>query len=57
MVVCCCGLCVGALQTNDGAAPLYIACRNGHREVAELLLDRGAAVNQARVCFVCVLFV
>jgi ankyrin repeat protein len=45
----CCVLCVVALQTDDGATPLYIACRNGHREVAELLLDRGAAVNQARV--------
>jgi ankyrin repeat protein len=45
----CCGLCVGAVQTDDGATPLYIASRNGHGEVAKLLLDRGTAVNQARV--------
>jgi hypothetical protein len=49
-----CGLCVGAVQTDDGATPLLTACWKGHREVAGLLLDRGAAVNQARVGFVCV---
>jgi ankyrin repeat protein len=42
-------VCVGALQTDDGVTPVYIACAQGHREVAELLLDRGAVVNQARV--------
>ncbi len=49
MVVRCCALCVGALQTDDGVTPLHIACAKGHGEVAELLLDRGAAVNEARV--------
>jgi hypothetical protein len=38
----------GAVQMT-GATPLYIACQNGHAAVAELLLDRGAAVSQARV--------
>ena len=47
-VVLC--VCRGTLQTDVGATPLLIACETGHRDVAELLLDRGGAVNQARVC-------
>ncbi|EOD35292.1 hypothetical protein EMIHUDRAFT_363053, partial [Emiliania huxleyi CCMP1516] len=33
---------------NGGATPLYIACRFGHLEVAKLLLEAGAAIDQAR---------
>ncbi len=36
-------------QTTDGATPLLIACLEGRQAVAELLLDRGADVNQAKV--------
>jgi hypothetical protein len=42
---------VGCVQTSDGATPLWIACQNGHQAMAGLLLDRGADVNQARVCY------
>jgi len=28
--------------------PLYVACKNGHLEIAKLLLDKGAKVNEAR---------
>jgi hypothetical protein len=49
---CWCSFVRGVVQTT-GAIPLYIACQNGHAAVAELLLDRGAAVNQARVCCLC----
>ena len=28
---------------TNGATPLVMACRNGHREVAEYLLDRCSA--------------
>jgi hypothetical protein len=36
------------LQTN-GATPLYIASQSGHMECVRALLDKGAAINQARV--------
>jgi hypothetical protein len=34
---------------------LHVACEEGHREVAGLLLDRGAVVDQIKVwiVFVC----
>ncbi len=43
-------------------AALFSACEKGHVDVAAVLLDRGAAVNQARVgcmsgegaCCVCI---
>ena len=35
------------LMTQDGATPLYIASQNGHHRTAELLLAKGADVNQA----------
>ena len=31
----------------DGATPLYVAAQNGHTEIAQLLIDKGANVNQA----------
>ncbi len=39
----------GCVQTTTGATPLYIACEKGDQAEAEVLLDRGADVNQARV--------
>jgi ankyrin repeat protein len=32
---------------QDGGTALMSACHRGHRDVAELLLDRGADVGQA----------
>ena len=32
-------------EDNDGMTPLHIACQNGHKKVAGLLLDRGAEVD------------
>jgi hypothetical protein len=43
-----------ALQTDDGITPLFVACWRGHREVAGLLLDRGAVVDPIKVCIMCV---
>ena len=37
----------GQPSRDDGATPLYIACQKGHLECARLLLEAGAAVNQA----------
>ncbi len=42
---CACGV---VLQT-DGTTPLLIASENGHVECMQVLLDRGAAINQAEV--------
>ncbi|EOD05751.1 hypothetical protein EMIHUDRAFT_359788 [Emiliania huxleyi CCMP1516] len=33
---------------NDGTTPLYIACYKGHLEIARLLLEASADINQAR---------
>ena len=33
------------LLSQDGATPLFIASHNGHSQVAELLLSKGANVN------------
>jgi ankyrin repeat protein len=37
-------------ETADerGVTPLFLAAKNGHRNVAALLLERGASVNPAR---------
>ena len=44
-----CNLCsdyyVCILSSQDGFTPLQIASQNGHRQVAELLLSKGADVN------------
>jgi ankyrin repeat protein len=37
----------GASSAIYGLTALMLACQNGHRDVAELLLDRGAEVGQA----------
>ncbi len=34
----------------SGGTPLYTACNCGHGSVVAVLLERGAAVNQALVC-------
>ena len=33
------------LSSQDGATPLFIASQNGHSQVAEILLSKGANVN------------
>ena len=33
------------LSLQDGATPLFIAAQEGHSQVAELLLSKGADVN------------
>ena len=33
------------LSSQDGATPLFVASQNGHSQVAELLLGKGADVN------------
>ena len=41
------------LQTNDTL--LQLACKNGHTETAQMLIDRGADVNQhtwVGICYV-----
>jgi ankyrin repeat protein len=45
--LCCCHGCIcGALlHLQDGDTALRIACRNGHLDVARLLLDSGAKVD------------
>jgi hypothetical protein len=35
------------LNLQDGQTPLLLACQQGHTEVAQLLLDRGAKVDAA----------
>ena len=42
---------------NTGFTPLYIACQEGHLDVARLLLETGAAVNQAHVSGATPLFI
>jgi hypothetical protein len=43
-------VCHVVFQT-DGAAPVLVACQNGHEECVRALLGAGAAVNhQATVC-------
>lgn len=44
----CCKKKTGAevnARDNDGATPLFVAAREGHKEVVELLLANGAEVN------------
>ncbi|WP_405018328.1 ankyrin repeat domain-containing protein [Kitasatospora sp. NBC_00070] len=36
---------------NDGHTPLHVATRDGHREIARLLLAAGADVNAVEPCF------
>ena len=39
---------------QKGLTPLYVASQNGHSQVAELLLSKGADINlpeQVHVCF------
>ena len=38
--------CVCMLSSQDGATPLLIASENGHSQVAELLLSKGADINR-----------
>lgn len=33
--------------TNHGVVPLYLACKLGHHEIAEILIDAGAGVDAA----------
>ena len=33
------------LSSQNGPTPLYVASQNGHSQVAELLLSKGADVN------------
>lgn len=33
------------IRTSDGDSLLILACRNGHRDTAQMLLDRGADPN------------
>ena len=46
-VILCCYRTI-ALYLQDGATPLYIACRNGHIPVVERLIVAKADVNTAR---------
>ena len=36
---------ISALSSQDGFTPLIVAAENGHSQVAELLLSKGADVN------------
>ena len=42
--------CNGSPEDNDGMTPLYIACQNGHKKVAQILLDKDANFLS---CFIC----
>ena len=35
-------------KANKGCTPLFIAAQNDHVEIAQLLMERGADVNQAK---------
>ncbi len=37
------------LFQNDGSTPLYAAATNGHKEIFDCLLEKGADVNAATV--------
>ncbi len=36
---------ISSLSSQDGPTALILASRYGHREIAQLLVDRGADVN------------
>lgn len=38
---------VNVRSPKNGALPLHLACRQGHRDVARLLVQRGAAIDEA----------
>ena len=38
-------LCVPMLSPQDGFTPLHVASQNGHSQVGEVLLSKGADVN------------
>ena len=33
-------------RTNKGKTPLHLACREGHEEIAEMLLMEGATIQR-----------
>ena len=43
-----CLLYICTLSSQDGTTPLYIASQEGHSQVAELLLSKGAGINLPR---------
>ena len=38
---------VNVRSPKNGALPIHLACRQGHRDVARLLVQRGAAIDEA----------